>query len=768
MVTLKYSQRLLLGTASTIDKPSLVRTHLLLSLAGLLLPQWVAAEKIELDTVEVVAPTSQETIGAYSVDPKDLATDKNNSMGNTTRLLETIPGLSTSKAGGVSHLPVIRGLADNRIRVKIDDMDLIASCPNHMNPPLSYLDPTNVEQLTVFRSVAPVSVGGDSIGGSILVTSPAPRFATPSGEALTESLLNAGYSSNNDAFSLGFTTHYATETVSMRYSGAGVSASNYEAGSDFKSSEASGRPGHDLPLDEVGSTAYNTWNHSLDYAVKREDRLFSLKLGYQHMPDQGFPNQRMDMLDNEQTRIRAEYTDRLTWGDFQLGAYIENVDHLMDFGPDKRFWYGMASMTSNSIIGQVCSPVGPTCAAGMPMISESQTTGMDVMVQSDLTDTTILRTGMTLQRYRLDDYWEPSGARMWPNRFQNINDGKRSRIAFFSEWDSELTERLSALLGVRYERLRTSSETVSGYNLTATGQPTFQQEDSAAFNARDRQQADDNIDIALITRFTPSHSLALEFGLARQVRSPSLYERYTWSSWSMAAVMNNTIGDGNGYIGDVGLKPEVAHTASLVIDLHDPTKPWQLSLSPYYTHVDHYIDATARIGWLPNQFNVLQYSNQSARLYGMEIVSAWSMGQTEAGEWQLDGIINYTNGTNRETGNNLYQIMPLHARFTISRTHTAWRNTLELLVVDEKDELSLVRNEVPTAGFSVLNLRNTYTHGNLELSFGAENLFDRLYAHPSSGAYIGQGWTMGLRRVPWGTVVPAMGRSIYASIAMTF
>ena len=39
------------------------------------------------------------------------------------------------------------GLADDRLRIKVDGMDLIASCPNHMNPALSYLDPSNVGML---------------------------------------------------------------------------------------------------------------------------------------------------------------------------------------------------------------------------------------------------------------------------------------------------------------------------------------------------------------------------------------------------------------------------------------------------------------------------------------------------------------------------------------------------------------------------------------------------------------------------------------------
>ncbi|MDR2189610.1 MAG: TonB-dependent receptor plug domain-containing protein, partial [Azonexus sp.] len=81
---------------------------------------------------------------------------------DTASLLRDAPGVSLQGAGGVSSLPIINGLADDRLRVKVDGMDLIASCPNHMNPALSYVDPGNVGKLTVYAGIAPVSVGGDS------------------------------------------------------------------------------------------------------------------------------------------------------------------------------------------------------------------------------------------------------------------------------------------------------------------------------------------------------------------------------------------------------------------------------------------------------------------------------------------------------------------------------------------------------------------------------------------------------------------------------
>ena len=76
-----------------------------------------------------------------------------------------------------------------------------------------------------------------------------------------------------------------------------------------------------------------------------------------------------------------------------------------------------------------------------------------------------------------------------------------------------------------------------------------------------------------------------------KTRSPNLYERYTWSTWMMAANMNNTYGDGNGYVGNVSLKPETAHTLSFSSDWHDETKKyWSFKSTPYFTYVDDFSD----------------------------------------------------------------------------------------------------------------------------------------------------------------------------------
>ncbi|RMC96502.1 TonB-dependent receptor, partial [Aquitalea palustris] len=81
-----------------------------------------------------------------TLDAAQLAAQKARSS-DSAQLLQDIPGLSLHGAGGFSSLPVLRGLADDRLLVKTDGISLIASCPNHMNSPLSYMDASKVDSV---------------------------------------------------------------------------------------------------------------------------------------------------------------------------------------------------------------------------------------------------------------------------------------------------------------------------------------------------------------------------------------------------------------------------------------------------------------------------------------------------------------------------------------------------------------------------------------------------------------------------------------------
>lgn len=120
-----------------------------LSVLALLTPLLsLAAEVQQLPPVTVTGTEASTRFDGSAVSEADLAVRRAIS-GETAGLLSDVPGVALNAAGGISSLPSIHGLADDRLRILVDGMSLISACPNHMNPPLSYLDPSQIKSIKV-------------------------------------------------------------------------------------------------------------------------------------------------------------------------------------------------------------------------------------------------------------------------------------------------------------------------------------------------------------------------------------------------------------------------------------------------------------------------------------------------------------------------------------------------------------------------------------------------------------------------------------------
>jgi iron complex outermembrane receptor protein len=707
--------------------------------------QNVQAEQLDLPSIEIRAEEIE---------------DENKSSLNTSdtaSLLSDEPGISLYRAGGVSSLPVIHGLADDRVRVKVDGMDLISSCANHMNPALSYIDPSNVNSVHVLAGITPVSLGGDSIAGTIQVNSEAPEFAVAGQGLLIKGQINTFYRSNNDARGVNVSTSVANDTVYMRYTGSTVEANNYTAGGNFKSALSTTVRNWLQDGDEVGSTAYKARNHALAFGVQHENHLVEFKLGLQDIPYQGFVNQRMDMTGNDAEQYNLSYKGKYGWGKLEARAYHERTRHSMQFGDDKQFFY-------------------PNNALGMPMDTEGKTTGFLVKGDVNLSERDILRVGAEYQRYRLDDYWAASGTGMMaPNTFWNINNGERDRYDVFAEWDAKWNAQWFSQLGLRSSTVKMDAGNVQGYNAMYNAA-------AVAFNVADHSETDNNIDMTALARFTPDAEKTFEAGYSMKTRSPNVYERFSWASgnsgaYTMVMNMNNLYGDGNGYVGNLNLNPETAHKLSASGNWHDATQQyWHLKVTPHFTYVDDYIDAVAcaEVGKIcasrltSDHFVNLSLDNQSARIYGVDVSGKMLLAQnTGMGRFDATGTLSYLHGKNNKTDDDLYNIMPLNATLAVEHQFGQWSNKIQAKLVDSKDDVQAIRKELKTAGFALLNFYTSYDWKHARLDLGVENIFDKFYFDPLGGAYLGQGATMGTG-VLHGTQVPGMGRSVNVGLTLKY
>lgn len=714
------------------------------------------------------AKPDEQPLGGTAIDKADLVRQRANTS-NTAALLGDVPGVTLYGAGGVSSLPVIQGLADDRLRIKVDGMDLISACGNHMNPPLSYIDPTRVDSIQVYAGITPVSVGGDSIGGAIVVNSAPPEFAKPGEATLIKGQAGTFYRSNGNAKGANVSATVATENVSMTYSGSTTESGNYKAGADFKPAgpafKADGKSLYTssqwLAGDEVGTSLYKSTNQSLKLALRHDTHLVELSLGVQDLPYQGFPNQRMDMTGNNSEQVNLRYTGQYDWGTLHARVYDEHTRHSMNFLEDKAYWY-----TGN--------------APGMPMDTEGQNTGVTLKADILLSARDTLRVGGEYQRYRFSDWWSPSGTGgMSPLTFTSINQGERDRLAVFAEWEARWNPQWMTQFGVRHETVSMDTGAVNGYKNSA---PYLA--DASAFNAANRSLTDSNWDFTALTRHTMDSSRTFDLGFARKTRSPNLYERYSWSTGGMAMNMINMVGDGNGYVGNLALKPEIANTISATADWHAADQQsWGIKVTPYFTYVQDYINArrctsadgtggacTLATQTSTDKFVFLKYINQDAQLYGVDISGHLPVAKGATyGTLTATGLLSYVRGkTTSGADDNLYNMMPLNAKLALVQRMNSWTNTAEWLLVSAKTDVSHIRNEIATAGYALLNLRSSYEWKIARLDLGIENVFDRYYASPLGGAYVGQGTTMPPGSATYGIAVPGAGRSITASLTVKF
>ena len=664
---------------------------------------------------------------------------------DTASLLKDEPGVTLATGGGVSSLPIIHGLGDDRLAIYVDCMCLTSACANHMNPPLSYIAPSNVSSIAVKTGVSQVSYGGDNIGGIILVESDHPVFAQQGEGTKGSGSVSTYYRSVNQSTGAAFSGAVANNNLCFGVTGSIDHAKNY-------------KDGHG---NTVTSTYYESRNLGATLALKGDTSLLTLKAGHQSIPNQGFVNQWMDMVDNNASFFNLGYKDSFDWGKLDATAFWQNTYHRMDSGEDKL----PINLTP------------PVMMPYMPMETRGIDLGYSLKTEIPFADKNILRIGNEFHRFTLNDSWPPISATvgsMGPNTFVNINDGRRDRYSLFAEWESKVSEEVTTVIGVRDELVQMNTGNVQGYNnLNMAGMMiTNYLRDANAFNAQDHTRNDNNVDITALARFEPTSNASYEIGYARKTQSPNLYERYAWSTSWMCSGMINWYGDGNGYVGNLNLKPEVANTLSFTADWYDNArKNWEVKVTPYYTYINDYIDVNyySNKTWVGGSEirNILQFANHDARIYGLDVsgkVGVWE--NSSFGHGQLNGTLGYVHGRNSDTGNSLYHMMPLNGSLTLEQKISGWTNAVEMQLVSGKTEVDVLRKEPTTPGFALLNLRTAYQWKNLRLDFGITNLFDRFYYLPLGG--INYDNNLAGKRLNLFESLAGQGRSFNVGLTQTF
>jgi iron complex outermembrane receptor protein len=673
--------------------------------------------------IEVNAPEAEIVSATHrTISEADQARSR-----NAAEIVAEAPGVSLRENGQLASIPLLHGLGDERTKLVVNGMTVSSACANHMNPPLSYAAPAQAAQVTVMAGITPVSLGGDSIGGTISVESHSLAFAAPGERIHQEGSSTGFYRSNGRNYGGSLTEWVAGRNLGIGYTGSWATNDDYTDGSGHK----------------VTSTYAQTTDHMVTLAAQGAGNLVVLEASLHHTPYEGFVNAQMDLVRNFAESLNLHYRGNFARGVLDMRAFWQNTWHSMNIGKDKSTF---------------------PMPMFMPMNTHGRDLGYSVKFEAPLSARQTLRIGNELHRFVLDDRWPAvpgTAPMMGPNTFVSINDGRRIRLGSYAELASKWNAQWTMLFGLRNDTVWTNAGPVQGYSAMIYGS------DAAAFNASNRAHVDPDFDVTALACYEPNEESAYELGYARKSRAPNLYERYAWSTNMMASGMIGWFGDGNYYVGNVSLKPEIANTLSGTASWRDPArKAWEVKFTPYETLIQDYIDVdtmmTATYGL--STFAQLQFANHSARIYGVDLsgkVALWK--SDKYGQGKISGVGGWLHGGRLDTLTPLYQMMPANVHMNFDEELRGLIAGVGVQAVDRKRNADLHRYEQVTPGYTLFDLHASYRRGVLQANAAADNLLNKSYELPLGGVnfddYMASGWMSQIK--------PMTGRGRSASFSLT-
>ena len=575
-------------------------------------------------------------------------------------------------------------------------MDLIAACPNHMNPPLSYIDPSQVgTSRSMPASRRSASAATASAARSWCARRPEVRRSPA--RHLLKGEVGAFYRSNGNALGRQCLRHVCHRKLQrqlhrrLRRSRQlqGRRRLQERTRSPAARPHAAARRGR---LDRLRDQQPDA-----RLAFASGGHLVEAKLGFQDIPYSYAEPAHGHARQRPADQFNLRYLGELDWGTLEARAYHEDIEHFMDFGADKQFWYGPAPGGPGRPNGTpAASPaISATCAAGMPMYTEGTNTGVTVKADIALTEQNRCASAANTRATASTTGGRRPAPACGPTPSGTSTTASATAARLFGEWEVQHSERLDACWACATSASRWMPGTVQGYNLdtyptNGVGGMGNQTRDAAAFNAPSTRQADNNWDMTALARYTPDADARLRVRLRAQDTLTEPVRALHLVHLADGGGDGQLVGDGNGYIGNLDLKPEKAHTVSATSDWHAADRQWSSRRRPTTRDVQrlHRRDAlcdcrrtnTPEHAPVATKFVVLKYVNQSARLYGLDLRARCRWPRRPSGEFGLNGCSIYTNGENRDTGDDLYNIMPLNAKLALTQERGGWDNALEVRV----------------------------------------------------------------------------------------
>jgi len=635
--------------------------------------------------------------------------------------LSQIPGVSVNGNGLVSGIVQYRGLFGDRLKVKIDGLEIAGAGPNAMDSPLSHALGNN-QMVTLYQGIAPVSVGYETLAGAIEIKDAQPILGGSSAFD-ARSTLSASWFSNNNAKMLGANVAVANDQNYISFQGQFQEADNYSSGNG----------------DIVPSTFYE--RSGLKFAAARytDDYELDFLVGSRNTNESGTPALAMDI----------SFVDSV-WYKFGLAKKIDSA------------WKVKAKIFGNQnehIMTNFDLRFTPSPAAHRKNTVDSDAVGMDL----DFIQTSVQNNW----KFGANYYSQFHDSRITnPNNMaffiQNFTNVQREVGSLYVEYDiaanpynsRNKNNNVHWQLGGRVTNVANDADEV-GSNMAMMNPNVAALVNG--FNDSERALDFDLIDavIKAETRINEHLQATLSFG--QKERAPSYQALYSWFPLGVSA----GLADGRNYLGNLNLEKETAGQIDVGLQLQQNGLTVMGNI--FYHSIDNYIIGVPTNNMPANMIasmmgaqQPLQWDNRKAKLHGADLYISKTIGSY----WQATLSAQWVEGELTESIDGqrypLYRIAPLSGNIALHWSKDSLDMSLSVNIADAQDEVSYLQNETTTPGYAVWNLNMHYqVTPALTLSLVAENLLDKEYAQHLGGVN-----RVVDSEVAVGQKVPEIGRNI--------
>ncbi len=608
---------------------------------------------------------------------------------DSAALLKRAPGASVVTNGPLSGIAHYRGMSRFRISSQVDGALISPGGPNWMDTPLSYAPAAHLHSIEVYRGIAPVSAGMETIGGVINAKTWAGEFSD--GDWTSSGRLRTGIQSVNEASLLSGNLVLANDQHRLKLSGLTESADDGEfAGGEILPSE------------------YERQRFDVGYGLRLGRHSFQVTAGRSDTGDAGTAALPMDIQWIDADLASLSHTYEGVDVVLRNRVYYSNIDH---------------GMTNYHL----------RAAPGDPAMFRRNLTDAENVGFAAAAETGDWKFGLEgHQESHNSDINNPNNAMFF---VENFDHAERRILSLFAEREFLFRDSLFAEFGLRYKHVEADAREVNATPAMMGMPPAVALRDN--FNARDRSRSEGNVDWAMRFQYSVDADLAMYAGIARKSRAPAYQEMYLW----LPLQATGGLADGRTYTGSPDLDDEVAHELEIGLDWQ--AEAWTASPRLFYRDVDDYIQGTTSTNATAVQFvrmmnmmngtsnaDPLEFRNVDARFYGADLDWAWRPG----GPWSVDGTVSYVRGERDDIDDDLYRIVAPNALVAVHYVTPAWGLTLDAHAFAGQDDVSETNSETASAGYAILGMRGFWQISQrMRLGFGVDNLADRLYRDHLAG-----------------------------------